>query len=72
MFKLEGIFIVKENYIGPAVSEILSYTQTDKQTSCYFIKRSISFYFNSLSLISALLMDIIAFDLDKFRAMGDQ
>ena len=30
---------VKENQIGSAVSEILRYKHTDKQTSCYFIIR---------------------------------
>ena len=30
---------VKENLIGSAVSEILQYKQTDKQSSFYFIKR---------------------------------
>ena len=27
---------VQKNHIGSAVSEILRYTQTNKQTSCYF------------------------------------
>ena len=27
---------VMENHIGPAISEILSHTQTDMHASCYF------------------------------------
>ena len=30
------IYTVNENHIGSAVSEILQYKQTDRQTYCYF------------------------------------
>ena len=43
-------FTIKENHIGPVVSEILRYKHTDRQTSCYFYIKNIygMFYLNAL------------------------
>ena len=43
-------YIEKEKHIGSVVSEIFQYTQTDRQTSCYFIKRIIKSRNVSLNL----------------------
>ena len=55
-------YIVKENHIGSAVSEILRYTQRDTETSCYFIIRII-FY--------CLTINNLVYDCPVFDGMSD-
>ena len=46
-------YTVKENNIGSAVSEILSFKQTNIQTSCYFIIRIIYFQWRTSHVSSS-------------------